>query len=120
MTVTKRVHFKVFNKLLEGGVAVDQGVDAAGFQGEDLVGDGGGEVALVGGDEDGAVGGAEAGEELDQLLDAFYIHVGEGLVEEEEFGLGEQDAGEGSALAHALGVLAEGAGQGWVEADLAE
>jgi len=74
----------------------------------------------VGGDEDGAVGGAELGEELDHLLDGFHVHVGEGLVEEEEFGLGEQDAGERGALPHALGVLAYGAGQGRVESDLAE
>ena len=48
------------------------------------------------------------------------VEVGEGLVEEEEFGVGLEDAGEGGALAHALGVLADGAGEVGVEADGAE
>ena len=94
--------------------------DAAGFEGEDVVGDGGGELALVGGDDDGAVLVAEAGEQLDHLADGLDVHVGEGLVEQEQFGLGEQDAGERGALAHALGVLAEGAVEVGIEADLAE
>ena len=53
-------------------------------------------------------------------LHAFDIHVGEGLVEEEQLGDGKQGAGERGALAHALGVLAESAGEFGVEAYLAE
>src|ERR1700753_507886 len=36
------------------------------------------------------------------------VEVGEGFVEEEEFGIGLEDSGEGGALAHALRVLTEG------------
>ena len=84
------------------------------------VGDGGGELALVGGDDDGAVALAEAGEQLDHLAGALDVHVGEGLVEQKQLGNGEQDAGQRGALAHALRVLAQGAVQIRVEADLAQ
>ena len=52
--------------------------------------------------------------------DAFDIHVGEGLVEQEQLGDGKQHAGERGALAHALRVLAEEAVEIGVEADLAK
>ena len=94
--------------------------DAAGVQGDDEVGDGGGKLALMRGEDDGAVGLAEAGEERDHLADAFDIHVGERLVEQEQLGNGEQNAGERGALAHALRVLAEEAIEIGIEADLAE
>ncbi len=64
--------------------------------------------------------GAEVGEQLDHVLGAGDVEVGEGLVEQEEVGVGQEDAGERGALAHALGVLADGAGEGGVEADGAE
>ena len=53
--------------------------------------------------------GAEVGEEFDHVAGGGDVEVGEGLVEEEEFGVGLEDAGEGGALAHALRVLADGA-----------
>ncbi len=53
---------------------------------------------------------AEAGEQLDHLAGGFDVHVGEGLVEQEELGDGQQDAGQRGALAHALRVLAERCG----------
>ena len=90
------------------------------MEGEHPVGDGGGVLALVGGDDDGAVALAEAGEQLDHLAGGFDVHVGEGLVEQKKLGDGEQDAGERGALAHALRVLAEGAVEIGVEADLAQ
>ncbi len=103
--------------------------DLAAAHGEDVVGEGLGEVGLVGGDEDGAGSGApltgdgpgaEVGEEFDHVVGGGDVEVGEGLVEEEEFGVGLEDAGEGGALAHALRVLADGAGEVGVEADGAE
>ena len=103
------------------------GDDLAVAHGEDVVGEGLGEVGLVGGEEDGAAAaavgdgpGAEVGEELDHVLCGGGVEVGERLVEEEEFGVGLEDAGEGGALAHALGVLADGAVEVGVEADGAE
>ncbi len=80
----------------------------------------------MGGEDDGAAAaagdgpGAEVGEELDHVVGGGDVEVGEGLVEEEEFGVGLEDAGEGGALAHALRVLADGTGEGGVEADGAE
>ena len=64
--------------------------------------------------------GSEVGEELDHVEGGGGVEVGEGLVEEEELGVGLEDSGEGGALAHALGVLADGAGEVGVEADGAE
>jgi hypothetical protein len=93
---------------------------ATGLEGEDPIGDGGGVFALVGGYNNCPVALAEFGEELHHLADGFYVHVGKGLVEQEEFRGGEQDAGERGALAHALRVLAKGAGEIGIEADLAE
>ena len=74
----------------------------------------------MGGEDDGAVALAEAGEQLDHLAGGFDVHVGERLVEQEQLGNGEQDAGQRGALAHALRVLAEGAGEIGIEADLAQ
>ena len=84
----------------------------------------------MGGDDEGAGSGdavdrgdrpgAEVGEELNHVVGAGYVEVGEGLVEEEEFGVGLEDSRERGALAHALRVLAERASEGWVEADGAE
>ncbi len=94
--------------------------------GEGVVGEGLGERGLVGGEDDGACAaagdgpGAEVGEELDHCWADGDVEIGEGLVEEEEFGVGLEDAGEGGSLAHALGVLADGAGEVGVEADGAE
>lgn len=90
------------------------------MEGEDPVGDGCGELALMGGDDDGAAGVAEAGEQLNHLAGALDVHVGEGLIEEKELGDGEEDTGEGGALSHALRVLAEGACEVGIEANLAE
>ena len=110
-----------------GGLDFDD-LAAAHVQG--VVGEGLGEVGLVGGEDDGAGAGdavdggygpgAEVGEEFDHVQGAGGVEVGEGLVEEEEFGVGLEDSGEGGALAHALGVLADGAGEVGVEADGAE
>jgi hypothetical protein len=86
----------------------------------DEVGDGGGEFALMRGEDDGAIGLAEACEKGDHLACAFDIHVGERLVEKEQLGNGEQNAGERCALAHALRVLAEEAVEIGVETDLAK
>ncbi len=94
--------------------------------GEDVVGERFGEGGLVGGHEDGAAAtaedgpSAEVGEELDHVLSGGGVEVGEGLVEEEEFGVGLEDAGEGSALTHALRVLADGTIEAGIEADRAE
>ena len=74
----------------------------------------------MGGEDDGAIGLAEAGEERDHLARAFDIHVGERLVEQEQLGDGEKNAGERGALAHALRVLAEEAIEIGIEADLAK
>ena len=89
-----------------------------------------GEMGLMGGDDQGAASGdtvdgcdgpgAEVGEELDHVVGAGYVEVGERLVEEEEFGVGLEDSCERGSLTHALGVLAEGAGEGRIEADGAE
>ena len=107
-----------------------RGDDLAAAHGEGVVGEGLGEMGLVGGEDDGAGSGdavdggdgpgAEVGEQLDHVVGGGYVEVGEGLVEEEEFGVGLEDAGERGALAHALGVLADGAGERGVEADGAE
>jgi hypothetical protein len=64
--------------------------------------------------------GAEVEEEIDHVLGGGDVEVGEGFVEEEELGVDLQDAGERGALAHALGVLADRAGERGVEADGAE
>jgi hypothetical protein len=48
------------------------------------------------------------------------VEVGERLVEQEEFGICLQDAGEGGSLAHALGVLANRTSEVGIEADGAE
>ena len=48
------------------------------------------------------------------------VEVGEGLVEQQQVGCGEQDTGERGALTHALGVLAQTAGILGVEIDLGE
>ncbi len=94
---------------------------------EGVIGDGGDEVGLVGGEDDGAAGravgvrpGAEVGQEIDDGLGGGDVEVREGLVEEEEFGVGLEGASEGGALAHALGVLGYWAFQRWVEGDGAE
>jgi hypothetical protein len=63
----------------------------------------------VSGDDDGAVALPEAGQQLDHLAGRFDVHVGEGLVEQQQLGNGEQDASQRGALPHALGVLANGA-----------
>ena len=94
--------------------------DAAGVQTQHPVGNGSGQLALVRGDDDGAVALAEAGQQLDHLAGGFDIHVGEGLVEQKQFGDGEQNAGQRGALAHALRILAERAVEVGVEADLAQ
>jgi len=104
--------------------------DLAAAHVQDVFGEGLGEVGLVGGEDDGAGAGgavdggygpgAEVGEELDHVLGAGGVEVGEGLVEEEEFGVGLEDSGEGGALAHALGVLANWTGEVGVEAYGAE
>ena len=62
---------------------------------------------------------AEAGQQLDHLANRLDIHVGEGLVEQQQFRHGQQHAGQRSALAHALRVLAQGAVELGVQADLA-
>src|SRR6185312_16380717 len=85
--------------------------------GEDEVGERFSEFALMGGEEDGFALGALVIDLVEHLAGAGRVHVGEGFVEQEKVGLGEQDAGQGGALAHALGVLAGGAGKRWVEAD---
>jgi len=79
------------------------------------------------GDDDGAavgavgVGpGAEVGEEVDDRLGAGDVEVREGLVEQEEFWVGLEGAGEGGALAHALGVLGDGAFECGIKGDGAE
>jgi hypothetical protein len=82
--------------------------------------DGSGELALMRGEDDGAIGLAESGEERDHLARAFDIHVGERLVEQKQFGNGEEHAGERGALAHSLGVLTEEAIEIGIEADLAK
>ena len=64
--------------------------------------------------------GAEVGEEFDHVVGGGYVEVGEGLVEQKEFGVGLEDAGERGALAHALGVLADGTGECGVETDGAQ
>jgi hypothetical protein len=51
-------------------------------------------LALVSGDDDGAIALAESGQQLDHLVGRFYVHVGEGLVEEQQLRDGHQDAGE--------------------------
>ncbi len=63
---------------------------------------------------------AEAREKLDHLARAFDIHVGKGLVEQQQLRHGKQNAGQRGALAHALRILAEGAIELRVEADLAQ
>ncbi len=75
----------------------------------------------MGGDEDGAAAaagdgpGAEVGEEFDHVICGGRVEVGERFVEEEQFGVGLEDAGERGALAHALRVLADGAVEVGVE-----
>ena len=76
-----------------------------------------GERSLVGGEHDGPARGAQAAEQGDHLACAGSIHVGEGLVEQQQLGLGQQHPGQGSALAHALRVLADRAGERGVESD---
>jgi hypothetical protein len=101
------------------------------LHGEDDVGDWLGEMGLVGGKDDGAGTGtgvfiagdwsdgpgSEVGEEFDHVVGGGYVEIGEWLVEEQEFGVGLKDAGEGGALAHALGVVADGAGEVGIESD---
>ena len=70
------------------------GCDAAGVQGDDEICDGSGEFALMRCEDDGAIGLAEAREERYHLAGAFYIHVGERLVEKEQFWNREQNARE--------------------------
>jgi len=101
--------------------------EGSGGEGEDDVGYGLGEVGLVSGEDDGASGfgvvmgpGAEVGEEVDDGLGRGGVEVREGLVEQEEFGVGLEGPGERGALAHALGVLRDGAFERGVEADGAE
>ena len=89
------------------------------MQPEHPIGDGGGGFALVGGDDDGAVALAEAGQQLDHLANGLDVHVGEGLVEQQQLGNGKQHAGQRGALAHALRILAQGAVERGIQADLA-
>lgn len=78
------------------------------------------------GEQDGAFAaasywpGAEVGEQLDHVVSGGYIEVGEGLVEEKDFWIGLENAGERGTLAHALRILADGAAERGVEADGAE
>ncbi len=92
------------------------GDDRSSLHGDEGVGERGGEVALMGGEDDGAALGAEAGQEREHLAGAGCVHIGEGFVEEQQIRLWQQDSCQGRALTHALGILADGARQGWVEA----
>ena len=74
----------------------------------------------MGGDDDGAIALAESGQQLDHLVGRFDVHVGEGLVEEQQFRDGQQDAGQRGALAHSLRVLAERSVEVRIEADLTQ
>jgi len=68
--------------------------------GEGAVGEGLGERGLVRGEDEGAGAssgdgpGAEVGEELNEVGSAGDVEVGEGFVEEQKVGVGEQDACE--------------------------
>ena len=70
--------------------------------------------------DDGAVALAEPSQQLDHLADGFDVHIREWLVEQEQLGGREQYAGKRSALAHALRVLAQGAGEIGIESHLAQ
>ena len=92
----------------------------AGVQRQHPVGDGRGQLALVGGQDNRPVALAEAGQQLDHLAGALDVHVGEGLVEQQQLGHGEQHAGQRGALPHALRVVAEGAVELRVQTHLAQ
>ena len=92
--------------------------NAAGVQRQHPVGDRRGQFALVSRHHNGAVALAEAGQQLDHLPRALHVHVGERLVEQQQFRHGKQHARQRRPLPHALRVLAEGAVQLGVEAHL--
>ena len=83
-------------------------------------------MRLVRGQDDGATAsfgqgpGEEVAQKLDHAVCGIYVEVGEWLVEQKKLGVGLQGAGEGGALAHALGVLSDRAGEGGVESDGAQ
>jgi len=80
----------------------------------------------VGGEDEGArlvcgAGFGEVGvEACNHRGGGGYVEVREGFVEKQEIGVGEQDAGERGALAHALRVVGNAAGECGIEAYVAE
>ena len=71
-----------------------KGCDAARMKAKDPVCDGSCMLALMSRDHDCAAALAEAGEQLDHLPGGFDVHIGERLVEKEQFRNWEQDASE--------------------------
>ena len=63
---------------------------------------------------------AEAGEQLDHLADGLDVHVGEGLVEQEQLGDGEAGRGRARCAGACLGSIGRGAVEIGIEADLAQ
>jgi hypothetical protein len=86
------------------------------LHGQEVVSQRFGQRSLVGGEHDGAACGAKAAEQGYHLARAGSIHVGEGLVQQQQFRLGQQHPGQGSTLPHALRVLADRAGKRGIEA----
>jgi hypothetical protein len=89
-------------------------------QGQHPVGDGRGQFALMGRQDNRPVALAKAGEQLDHLVGALYVHVGERLVEQQQFRDGEQHASQRGALPHSLRILAQDAVELGVQAHLAQ
>ena len=98
----------------------------AGFETQGEARQGTGELRLVRGEQKGtrkaftAGLGEVASQPVEHGVGGGDVEIGEGLVEQQEVGGGEQDAGKRGALAHALGVFAEPAGIAGIERDLRE
>ena len=67
-----------------------------------------------------AIALAEARQQLDHLSCALDIHIGEGLIEQQQIGLRHKHASERGPLTHALRVVAERPIQLRIESDLAQ
>ena len=81
--------------------------DGAGDEDDDFVGEAEGFVAVVGDEEGGDAGLAgDAGKVFDEGGTGGWIECGEGFVEEEEFGLDGEGAGQADALGLAAGEFA--------------